>query len=64
MNFLGLNLCRCRGERLAGRLVGDLEHPARGFAGRHILDQVATGQVRGISTEHLQHEFGGMRAVS
>ena len=33
--LLGAELVPVRGERLAGRLVGDLEHPARRFAGLH-----------------------------
>ena len=33
--LLGAELVPVRGEGLAGRLVGDLEHPARGFAGLH-----------------------------
>ena len=33
--LLGAELVCVRGERAAGRLVGDLEHTARGFAGLH-----------------------------
>ena len=33
--LLGAELVRVLGQRPAGRLVGDPEHPARGFAGLH-----------------------------
>ena len=33
--LLGAELVPMRGECLASRLVGDLKHPARGFAGLH-----------------------------
>ena len=33
--LLGAELVAVRGAGPAGRLVGDLEHPARGFARRH-----------------------------
>ena len=34
--LLGAERMPMRGEGLAGGVVGDLEHPARGFARRHI----------------------------
>ena len=33
--LLRAELVSVRGQRLTGRLVGDLEHPARRFAGLH-----------------------------
>lgn len=56
--LLGAELMPARGEGLTGGLVGDLEHPARGFAGLHTSYYArAPAGVRGF----LQSRFASNR---
>ncbi len=64
--LLGAELVPVRGEGLTGGVVGDLEDPARGFAGGHISytsrdGRRFTGFLQSISASNQNCEnFGGL----